>query len=252
MIVISPAKKLNLLDEDYTINYSEPLFLEKTTKLLNLIKKLNKNEIKSLMKVSDQLTDLNYERFLNFTSKSNIKKPAIFMFSGDTFNGLSIRSFNANNLNLAQKKLRILSGLYGLLRPMDQINPYRLEMGTTIKEILGDNLPEYWKNVITDQLNKDLREQQSKYLFNLASKEYFSSIDLKKIEADVINFDFKKYKNNKLINPGMAIKKYRGEMTRVILENQITNLEELKDLKKSNIKFNSYDSKKNSFLFIIQ
>ncbi len=252
MIVISPAKNLNLLNEDYIINLSEPFFYEKTTKLLNIIKKLDKNEISSLMKLSNQLADLNYERFLKFNHKDNIKKPAVYMFSGDTFNGLSIRSFSKASINLAQKRLRILSGLYGLLKPMDNINPYRLEMGTNTKLLLGESLVEFWKNAVTDELNLDLKKQRSKYLFNLASKEYFGSIDCDKINAQIVNFDFKKSKNNKLINPGMVIKRYRGKMAKLIIENDIKDLDELLDLNHQEMKFRSFDSKNSSLLFIIK
>ncbi len=251
MIVISPAKNLNLLNEDYGIEHTRPLFKEETKRLLLLIKKLDSKAIKSLMKISTKLADLNFQRFVDFDDKNSIKKPAVFMFSGDTFNGLSVRSFTKTTLNSAQKRLRILSGLYGLLKPMDHINPYRLEMGTNIKELLGKSLHDFWQKIITDELNKDIKKQRSKYLFNLASKEYFSSIDSKKILVDIINFDFKKLKNGELINPGMAIKKYRGKMAKLILENEIIDLNDLKKINESEMKFNSYDSKNNTLLFII-
>ena len=222
----------------------------KTTKLLNIIKKLDKNEISSLMKLSNQLADLNYERFLKFNHKDNIKKPAVYIFK-DTFNGLSIRSFSKASINLAQKRLRILSGLYGLLKPMDNINPYRLEMGTNTKLLLGESLVEFWKNAVTDELNLDLKKQRSKYLFNLASKEYFGSIDCDKINAQIVNFDFKKSKNNKLINPGMVIKRYRGKMAKLIIQNDIKDLDELLDLNHQEM-LRLFDSKNSSLLFIIK
>ena len=131
------------------------------------------------------------------------------MFSGDTFNGLEVRTLDLKSLNLAQHKLRILSGLYGLLRPFDKISPYRLEMGTSLKNIFSQKLTDFWMNEITDSINKDLIKNQSKYLFNLASNEYCESIDKTKLQSQIINFDFKKLENNKLLNIGMMIKKCR-------------------------------------------
>ena len=129
------------------------------------------------MKISDSLAQLNYQRFADFNTLDNISKPAVFLFSGETFNGLSIRTFSDDMLSFAQKKLRILSGLYGLLKPLDEIQPYRLEMGTNTNNLLGESLYDFWKEKITSSINIELDKSNSNFLFNLSSAEYFDSID---------------------------------------------------------------------------
>ena len=191
MIVISPAKNLNTNLESLDHKTSTPTLKLKTNKLIKILKELNLIEVKSLMKVSDSLANLNFKRIEEFDKNQNLYKPAAFLFSGDTFNGLSIRSFDNNLLNNAQKTLRILSGLYGVLKPLDLIQPYRLEMGSKINFKLGCTLPQYWTNEVTDSLNEDIQKTKSNFLYNLSSLEYFSSINSKKILAEIINFDFK-------------------------------------------------------------
>ena len=140
-------------------------------------------------------------------------------------------------LFLAQERLRILSGLYGLLRPLDIIQPYRLEMSTKIGSILGTSLHDFWKKKITSCLNNDLFKSKSKFLFNLSSQEYFESVDKNNLNADIINFDFKIFRDNKLKAPGMMIKKYRGIMAKFIITNKIVELEKLKTFNEAGFKF---------------
>ena len=182
MIIISPSKNLNLKNEVFNFQQSSPFFASQTKQIINKIKLLNFKEIKSLMNVSESLAKLNFERFEIFNSKSNIRKPAAFIFSGDTFNGLSIRSLNESDLEYAQINLRILSGLYGILRPYDIIEPYRLEMGTKISKILGSSLYDFWKEKITVKLNEEIINSKSLFLYNLASEEYYSAIDFGKLQ----------------------------------------------------------------------
>ena len=250
MIIISPAKNLNILPENPALKFSKPVFNNDSNLLVNQLKKLKFAKLKNLMNISDSLTEINLQRFQDFNSNGNVLKPAVFLFSGDTFNGLSIRSFSKEMLLSAQDRLRILSGLYGLLRPLDLIQPYRLEMGTKINSILGTSLPDFWKKKITSRLNNDLSKSKTKFLFNLSSKEYFESIDEKKLNAKIINFDFKIFKDNKLKAPGMMIKKYRGIMAKFIIINKIIDLEELKTFKDAGFKFDSYDELNNKLLFI--
>ncbi len=250
MIIISPAKNLNILPEKNSLKLSEPHFTSDTNSLVSKLKKLKSDNLKSLMKISDSLAELNLQRFQDFNSNDNVFKPAGFLFSGDTFNGLSIRSLSKEMLSLAQHRLRILSGLYGLLRPLDLIQPYRLEMGTKIEPILGVSLYEFWKKKITSCLNNDLSKSKTKFLFNLSSKEYFDSIDKNNLNATVINFDFKILKDNKLKAPGMMIKKYRGIMAKFIIMNKIVNMQELKTFDEAGFKFDSYDKLNNKLLFI--
>ena len=250
MIIISPAKNLNILPENPSVRSSTPLFSSDTNSLVSKLKILKFDKLKNLMNISDSLTELNLQRFQDFNSNNNIFKPAVFLFSGDTFNGLSIRSFSKEMLLLTQNRLRILSGLYGLLRPLDLIQPYRLEMGTKIESILGSSLQNFWKKKITSRLNNDLSKNKTNFLFNLSSQEYFESIDIKNLNAKIINFDFKVFKNNKLKAPGMMIKKYRGIMAKFIIINKVVDLEELKTFNEAGFKFDSYDEFNSKLLFI--
>ena len=164
MIIISPAKNLNILPETHSLKLSEPLFNNETNSLVRKLKKLKFNNLKNLMNISDSLTELNLQRFKVFGLHDNVFKRAVFLFSGDTFNGLSIRSFSKEMLSFAQDRLRILSGLYGLLRPLDLIQPYRLEMGTKLKTKKGKNLYEFWGDKLTSSLNNTLLSSKSSVL----------------------------------------------------------------------------------------
>ena len=217
MIIISPSKNLDLNDESLKVSHSLPLFLSESRQLTTKIKSLNVDEIRSLMNISDSLAKLNFERFKNISKKSNIKKAAGFLFSGDTFNGLSIRSLDSSCLKYAQKTLRILSGLYGILKPFDLIEPYRLEMGTKINGLIGGDLYNFWSNKLTSNLNKEIRNSKSNFLFNLSSNEYSSVVNFEKLENKVISFEFKKVKDEKLTGIGMVIKKMRGSMANYII-----------------------------------
>ncbi|MFL2679919.1 MAG: YaaA family protein [Alphaproteobacteria bacterium] len=251
MIIISPAKNLNILPENYSVDLTRPILDKQTKKIILLLKKMNLKDVKSFLKVSDSLAKVNFQRINDFDTNDNIEKPAVFLFSGDTFNGLSIRSLDKNILEIAQKKLRILSGLYGILRPFDIIQPYRLEMGTNISSLLGKSLTDFWKEKITQLLNDDIKRDNSKFLFNLSSVEYFESIDKNRINAKLINFDFKKIKNNEVSNIGMMIKKCRGAMARFIIKKNISKLDDIKKFNDLNFKFHSFDESSNKFLFIV-
>ena len=250
MILISPAKKLNLEPYDFESHHSSPTINKKTEKLISILDKLNLKDIKNLMNISESLADLNLKRFSDFSDPNVLKKPAVFLFSGDTFNGLSIKSFDKDSLFFAQKKLRILSGLYGILKPLDLISPYRLEMGTNTKVILGQSLTEFWKKDITESLKKDILENNSDYLFNLASNEYFSSINESILETITVNFDFKRLEKGELFNIGMAIKKCRGSMAKFLIQNQIKKLQDIKNFSDLGFSFYSFDEKKNNFIFV--
>ncbi len=250
MIIISPSKNLDLNEEVIKIDHSLPQFLPESRQLTKKIKNLNAEQIKSLMKISDSLAKLNFDRFKNISKKSNIRKAAAFIFSGDTFNGLSIRSLDSSCLKYAQKRLRILSGLYGILKPFDLIEPYRLEMGTRINNLIGKDLYKFWSNKLTSNLNREIRNSKSNFLFNLSSNEYSSVINFEKLDNKVINFDFKKIKDDKLAGIGMVIKKIRGAMANHIISNQITNLETIKKFNQFKFKFYEFDNKNNKFLFI--
>ena len=226
MIIISPAKNLNILPETHSFKLSEPFFNNDTNSLVRKLKKLKFSNLKNLMNISDSLTELNLQRLKDFDSHNNVCKPAVFLFSGDTFNGLSIRSFSKEMLSFAQDRLRILSGLYGLLRPLDLIQPYRLEMGTKLAFDSNKNLYDYWRKKITEQLNLELYDNEP--ILNLASNEYFKAIDSKVIKSDVYTANFKQFKNGEFKTIAIFSKKARGMMTRFIIDNNISEMTEIK------------------------
>ena len=249
MILISPSKNLNISPETINFKFSEPIFKKKIKALSDSLKGLSISELKSLMPISDKLVELNIKRFENFDKLNNPKKPAVFLFTGATFDGLSIRSFDEDSYNYVQKNLRILSGLYGILKPFDIIQPYRLEMGTNTANLINSSLYKFWSNDISNNLNEEVKINGSKYLFNLSSKEYFSVLDYKKINAEIINFDFRTKLNDKYKNIGMQIKKMRGSMAKFIIDNKIDTIGPLKNFELNNFKFEKLLPKTNTLLF---
>jgi len=247
MIIISPSKNLNIKPEIINYKFTEPKFKKKIKILSENLKDLSASELKSLMPISDKLIEINKKRFLNFDNSENPKKPAAFLFTGATFDGLSIRSLEKNLYDYAQKKLRILSGLYGLLKPFDIIQPYRLEMGTNTMKLIDSDLYKFWSDDISNNLNEEI--DGSNFLFNLSSKEYFSVLNHKKIDAKVINFDFKTKLNDEYKSIGMQIKKMRGSMAKFIIDNKIESIEPLKKFEVNNFKFEKILPKTNTLLF---
>lgn len=227
-IVISPAKSLDFETELPTAQYTQPFFLEQATKLNAVLAKKKPKALKDLMGISDALAQLNWERNQQFNAPftPNNARPAVYAFSGDVYQGLDVYSLPQNKIDILQHKLRILSGLYGILKPLDLIQAYRLEMGTALKVGRKKNLYEFWKTTLTNQLNKELEGQT--YLINLASKEYFSALDTKALNAQVISPVFKDWKNDNLKIISFFAKKARGAMVRYIVN---TNAQSLDDLK---------------------
>ena len=252
MIVISPAKKLDFNPYNIDLETTSPYFLNKTKILVSKLKELQPSNIKTLMGLSDKLTDLNYKRYQEFSTinQTENQKPAIYAFSGDTYLGLSSQKFSQIELNYAQNHLRILSGLYGLLRPLDLIQPYRLEMGTKTNQLIEQSLYSFWTNEITDKINDGLRETKSKFLYNLSSNEYFKSININKINIEIFTPVFYIKKNGELKPSGMFSKKCRGAMAKMIIKNKINDLKSLEKFSEYGYKFDSKDSNKNTFIFI--
>lgn len=220
-MVISPAKSLNFNPTLPTDKHTEPCFLNEAQQLNALLRKESIPELINLMHVSEKLARLNWQRNQDFETpfhKENAKQ-AIFVFNGDVYVGLDVFSLPEQLIGKMQSQLRILSGLYGLLKPLDLIQPYRLEMGTKFPVGKNKNLYEFWKEKITRALNQEM--QQDELLVNLASEEYFSAIDLKGIKAQVISPQFKDFKNGKLKIISFFAKKARGAMARYLLENNI-------------------------------
>lgn len=238
-IVISPAKSLNLDKELPTSLFTEAVFLKQAEIIQNTLKKKKPKQLMELMAISEKLGDLNWQRNqdwqLPFTDKN--ARPAIYTFDGEVYTGLDVYSLSADKVAVLQDKLRILSGLYGVLKPLDLMQAYRLEMGTSIKLGTKKNLYEFWKKSLTDYLNSELNKEE--LFVNLASNEYFSAVDTKKLKVPVITPEFKDYKDGKLRMISFFAKKARGLMVRYIID---TNAETVDDLKGFNYEGYAFDS----------
>lgn len=241
LMVISPAKTLDFDSPLATTKNSQPRFLDQSQQLINELQKLAPHDISNLMSVSDKIGTLNFDRFqawqLPFDQDN--ARAAVLAFKGDVYTGMQAESFNAGDFTFAQKHLRILSGLYGLLRPLDLMQPYRLEMGTKFANKSGKNLYEFWDNKITDVLNQDIKKSGNKVLVNLASNEYFKSVQLKQLDADMVTPVFKDFKNGKYKIISFYAKKARGMMAAYIIKNKITKADDLKSFNVDGYNFNS-------------
>ena len=227
-IVISPAKSLDFESELPTKIYSQPQFLEQAQKLNKVLAKKRPRTLAKLMDISNQLAELNWERNQEFSipfEPANAR-PAIYAFDGDVYQGVDAYTIPLEKLDKLQDTLRILSGLYGILKPLDLIRPYRLEMGTALKIGRKKNLYEFWKKELTNHLNAELTDNEM--FINLASKEYFKAIDEKKLKVPIITPIFKDWKNDKLKVISFFAKKARGSMVRFILDSDIKTLEEIR------------------------
>jgi len=218
-MVISPAKSLDYESNLPTDKSSNPCFLEEASKINELLREKSPLELSQLMKISDKLGNLNWERNQNFKTPFDKKnaRPAVYAFDGDVYTGLDVYSLPLEKIELMQKSLRILSGLYGVLKPLDLIQPYRLEMGTKFPVENNKSLYDFWKQKITQFLNNELEENE--LFVNLASNEYFSAIDTKVLKTTIITPQFKDYKNGSLKMISFYAKKARGMMVRYLLEN---------------------------------
>lgn len=223
-ILVSPAKTMDYKTDLPIDSYTQPKFIKQAEELNNTLKTLSKKEMSALMKISENLTNLNYDRVRNFTLPFTAEnaRPAVFAFSGDVYVGLDAYTLPKSKFDLLQERLRILSGMYGVLRPLDLMQPYRLEMGTRLKVNGAVNLYEYWGNSLTDMLNKEMKDDE--LLVNLASNEYFKVINKKKLKAKLVTPIFKDFKNGELKIIAFYAKKARGSMVRYLVENDITDL----------------------------
>jgi cytoplasmic iron level regulating protein YaaA (DUF328/UPF0246 family) len=250
LVVVSPAKKMDFETQAPTQDYSTCEFLDTSNKLIKDLKKLEVNDIAKLMKLSDPLAQLNFSRYKTFKTPFSLKnaKQAAFAFKGDTYVGLDFESFNKTQIKHAQGHFRILSGLYGLLKPLDLIQPYRLEMGTRFGIGTSKNLYGVWQKSITDSLNNELKTK--KILVNLASKEYFSAIDFNNLHGEVITPVFKEKKNGEYKIISFAAKRARGMMSQFILKNKIKDIAGIKTFDMADYKFSNKLSSGNEFVFV--
>lgn len=223
LAIISPAKTLDYETPTATDSYSQPRHLTQSRKLIRRMRQLSSPELSSLMSVSNNIADLNQQRFKKWKTpfKPENARQAVFAFKGDAYIGLDAYSMTAQNTDFAQDHLRILSGLYGLLRPLDLIQPYRLEMGTRIDTDAGKNLYQFWDGRITKMLNQEMKQSNSNTLINLASSEYFKAVKPKSLKAEVITPVFKDYHKGSYQVIGFFAKKARGMMARYLIDNEI-------------------------------
>jgi cytoplasmic iron level regulating protein YaaA (DUF328/UPF0246 family) len=247
LVVVSPAKKLNMNPLN-NIDITEPLFKEDVKNLVEIARDLSSNQLKDLMGISPKLAELNKERFMSFGNQE--KKAALFAFAGDTYKGLDAEKLNKNDLEWAQQHLRILSGLYGLLRPLDSIEPYRLEMGSKLKGNHGNTLYEYWDNKISQTLNEHAQEIGTNVLVNCASNEYFNVIKTTSLALRVVTPVFMERKNGKDKIISFYAKNARGAMARFIIQNQITDVENIKNFDLDGYKFKNDNSEENKLVFV--
>ncbi|MGJ3355524.1 peroxide stress protein YaaA [Providencia sp. Je.9.19] len=251
LITLSPAKTLDYESPLATHKFTQPELLTESEQLIKVCRKLAPADIASLMKISDKLAGLNAARFgewqTNFTPEN--ARQAILAFKGDVYTGMQAETFSVADFDFAQKHLRILSGLYGLLRPLDLMQPYRLEMGIRLKNTRGKDLYEFWGDIITNQLNQSLAEQGDQILVNLASDEYFKSINSKKLDGTIIKPVFLDEKNGKYKVISFYAKKARGLMSRFIIQNKLTKTEQLSDFNLEGYQFDESQSKGNELVF---
>ena len=231
LTVLSPAKTLDYETPPATRKATQPQFLDRSAALVEDARNLSPSDIRSLMGVSQSIANLNHERFMNWQPEFSLDnaKQAVLAFRGDVYTGLDPDSLDTQALNFAQKHLRILSGLYGLLRPLDLMQPYRLEMGLKFANRGGKNLYEFWGDDITGALNADIKKSKTPVLVNLASNEYFKAVKSGKVDAEIITPVFKDLKNGKYKVVSFYAKKARGLMARHILDNAFNDPEALKN-----------------------
>ena len=251
LIVISPAKTLDFETAPITKIHTQPGFLKESRQLVSQLKKLSPTEISSLMKISDKLGVLNFLRFNEWKTPFTLEnsKQALLAFKGDVYTGIDAEAFNSRDLKFAQSHLRILSGLYGVLKPLDLIQPYRLEMGMPLNMAIGKDLYEFWGSKVTDQINQDIKTGKDKYLINLASNEYFKSLQAKNINAEIIVPVFKDYKNGQYKITSFYAKKARGLMSAYIIKNSLKDPEDIKSFAVDGYKFYKSGSTKTKLIF---
>lgn len=232
LILLSPAKKLLNATKPYTGATSQPSFPDKTHTLVKLMQAKSVADIATLMDLSKDLATLNFERYqqFSFDSHSSLHSyPALFLFQGDVYQGLQAATWEQSTVEYSQSHLRILSGLYGLLKPLDNIQAYRLEMGVRLQNPAGKNLYDFWQETISLALNQQLASQKNPLLINLASTEYFKAVNEKKLNHPIITVNFYEKKNDELKIIGIHAKKARGVMARFLMQNQIDDVKHIKE-----------------------
>ena len=249
LIILSPAKRL-----DFTEAIDAPAttrrFMEETASLAKTTRRLTRADLRKLMSISDKLADLNRERFQAFDPESQDGVQAAFAFAGDVYEGLKARDMDAASLAFAQDHLRILSGFYGLLRPLDRIQPYRLEMGVRLHTRRGSSLYDFWGDRISKQLNEDAEGQADPTLINLASQEYFGAVDAKALKLPVVTPHFREEKDGESRIISFFAKKARGSMARFAVDERLHKAEDLKAFDRDGYRFDKAASSEVEWIFI--
>ncbi|MDK2777489.1 MAG: peroxide stress protein YaaA [Pseudomonadota bacterium] len=251
LTLLSPAKTLDFDTPPVTKKATQGIFLDRSAELVDVLRKYSPDELGALMKLSPKLAELNVQRFHDWQLPFNADnaKAAVLAFKGDVYTGLEAEKLSLPDLEFAQQHVRILSGLYGVLRPLDLIQPYRLEMGTKLANPKGKDLYTYWGNDITDALNKELEQHSNKVVVNLASNEYFSAVKPKNLQAELITPVFKDEKNGKYKIISFYAKKARGLMTRWIIEQGLDNPAQLHRFDVAGYRFCEEESGKDTLVF---
>ncbi|MDH5353730.1 MAG: peroxide stress protein YaaA [Gammaproteobacteria bacterium] len=251
LTVISPAKTLDFDTPPQTDKFTQPVHLEQSRQLIKRLRDFSASDLSSLMSVSDNIANLNVDRFKQWKTPftPDNSRQALFTFKGDVYIGLDAFTMSQRNISFAQNHLRILSGLYGLLRPLDLMQAYRLEMGTRLDTDQGSNLYQFWDSQITTEINRELSTMKSPVLVNLASNEYFKSVKPKAITGDIVTPVFKEYHKGKYQIISFFAKKARGLMARYLIDNEITDIEAIKDFNLEGYAFDESLSQDQDWVF---
>lgn len=251
LTVISPAKTLDFDTKPTTRRATQPEFLERSAQLVEQARGMSPADIQTLMGVSENIANLNHKRFMDWGLPFSLDnaKQSVLAFKGDVYTGLEAETMNSEQLKFAQKHLRILSGLYGLLRPLDLMQPYRLEMGLKFANSQGKNLYDFWGDTISETLGRHIASSGSPVLVNLASNEYFKSVKPRALDADVITPVFKDLKGGKYRVISFFAKKARGQMARYIIDHALNEPEGLKKFRKDGYRYNKAESSARELVF---
>lgn len=252
LTLLSPAKSLDFETPLPPLETTQPQLLDRSEELVGHARRLSADDLKALMGISDALAELNVTRFRDFTTPFTPEnaRPALYAFNGDVYTGFDVKTLDAETVNFAQDHVRILSGLYGVLRPLDLMQAYRLEMGVSFRTPQAKTLYGYWGDTITNLLNEQLAAHDNAAIVNLASQEYFGAVQPKKLTAPVLTPLFKERRGNQLKVISFSAKKARGQMARYICENRIDRPEGLKDFALDNYRFDPHLSDENTWVFV--
>lgn len=251
IVLLSPSKTMNFEDDFQLDKATQPEFLNDASKLVDRMQNYSPEDLGKLLDINDKLAKLNFDRYQSFKTpfnKDNARQ-AILAYRGDVYDGIAISGYSKADFEFAQEQVRILSGLYGILRPLDLIQPYRLEMSTPLPNDRGDNLYQFWGDKLTQNINEDIQHHEAQYLVNLASNEYFKALDPKQFKANVITPVFKENKNGKYKTIAIYAKKARGYMTDYIVQNGIKDPEAIKGFDRDGYLYNENLSTDKEWVF---